>query len=153
MTQDIQVGRVPATRVVSLRGRVATPPDQLALWSSLMAQVASAGVAIVATPLAVYHNNGMAEGAWDIEVCVPVAEAVDVGSLTATVLPAAEVAVIVHYGPLARIGDAYEAMWAWMSANHRELAGPIREMNVRPPASPGDQNDPQSVMEIQFPIA
>jgi effector-binding domain-containing protein len=96
----------------------------------------------------------MKERDWDIEVCMPIAE-----SITATervrvaALPGfGTVACLVHSGPFTTIGQAYDALAQWISQHGYRIAGPAREMNLRIAEPPNNQNDPNTVTEIQLPV-
>ncbi len=64
-------------------------------------------------------------------------------------LPAVEVASAIHRGPLADIGDSYEALVRWIDANGFRIADRSRELYLE-----WDLEDPaQRVTEIQLPVA
>jgi effector-binding domain-containing protein len=50
------------------------------------------------------------------------------GRVVASNLPAGQVATTVHYGPHAGLGDVYQAVHDWCTANDRQLAGPRWEV-------------------------
>jgi effector-binding domain-containing protein len=50
------------------------------------------------------------------------------GRVVASTLPAGQVALTVHYGPYAGLGDAYQAVHDWCTANGRHPAGPRWEV-------------------------
>ena len=60
---------------------------------------------------------------------------------------------MVHTGPFSTIGQAYDAIAKWISENGYHVVGPSRELNLRPPEPPGNQDDPNTLNEIQFPVA
>jgi effector-binding domain-containing protein len=62
-------------------------------------------------------------------------------------------ACVVHTGPFATIGAAYDALGKWIGQNGYQIVGPPRELNLRVPEPLGNQNDPNTVNEIQFPVA
>jgi effector-binding domain-containing protein len=79
---------------------------------------------------------------------LPPAKGVQVHSL-----PAYEtMASVIHAGSFATIGEAYDAIAKWIDANGYQVVGPPRELNLKMPDKPGDQNDPNTVNEIQFPV-
>ena len=68
-------------------------------------------------------------------------------------LPAVEnMACIVHAGPFATLSQAYDALGKWIGENGYQVIGPARELNLRLPETPGDQHDPNTLNEIQFPV-
>ena len=50
------------------------------------------------------------------------------------------------------IGEAYDAVAKWIDQNGYQIVGPGRELNLRVPEPLGNQNDPNTVNEIQFPV-
>lgn len=106
------------------------------------------------TPMALYHDPEFKEHDWDIEVCMPVIDEIPPkGRVKVYDLPAVEkMACVVHTGPFATIGEAYDALAKWIDQNGYQIVGPGRELNLRLPEALGDQNDPNTVNEIQFPV-
>jgi effector-binding domain-containing protein len=51
----------------------------------------------------------------------------------------------------AELGDAFKAVIQWTEANGYRIVGPEREIYLQP-GSNGNQNDPDTVTEIQFPV-
>ncbi len=150
---DVVIKKIDPIRVAGVRGVVATPPDQRILWSELMGCLEGQNARMVGTPFSLYHDEPR-EGRWDIEVCMPVAGDVHgSGQVRVYDLPAVEtMACAVQNGPFATIGEAYDAIAKWMDQNGYHITGPSRELNLRCPEPPGNQHDPNTVNEIQFPI-
>ena len=63
-----------------------------------------------------------------------------------------KMACVVHSGSFATIGEAYDAIAKWIDQNGYQIVGPGRELNLRVPEPPGNQNDPNTLNEIQFPV-
>jgi DNA-binding transcriptional MerR regulator len=151
---DVVIKKIEPTRVASVRGVVPTPPDQRALWDELMGYLQQKDARMIGPPMAIYHDKEFKERDWDIEVVMPIAE--DLASdkrVKVHDLPAFEkMACVVHTGPFATIGEAYDAIAKWVDQNGYQIVGPGRELNLRLPEKLGDQNDPNTVNEIQFPV-
>jgi effector-binding domain-containing protein len=64
----------------------------------------------------------------------------------------AEVAAVIHHGPFNTLSEAYEAILKWIEANGYRINGSSREIYLKTPAELGDQNDPSTVTEVQFPV-
>jgi predicted transcriptional regulator YdeE/DNA-binding transcriptional MerR regulator len=65
-------------------------------------------------------------------------------------LPRLEAAAsLLHHGPFAALGDAYQALFQWIKSNDYRVCGPAREIYLRFQRGE-DQN--QSVTEIQLPV-
>lgn len=151
---DVVIKKVEPLKVASVRGVVPTPPDQRSLWDDLIAYLNGQGAKMIGPPFAIYHDPESKERDWDIEVCMPFAEELaSSNSVKVYELPGAEkMACVVHTGPFATIGQAYDALAKWIDQNGYRIVGPGRELNLRLPDKLGDQNDPNTVNEIQFPV-
>jgi len=61
-------------------------------------------------------------------VFVPIARGLQtVGRVVPLVVPAAELAVTVHCGPLSTVNDTYAALGTYVSRHALAVAGPVRE--------------------------
>ena len=151
---DVVIKKIEPTRVASVRGVVPTPPDQRSLWDELMGYLHQKNARMIGPPMALYHDPEFKERDWDIEVVMPIGNGLESGqSVQVYDLPGAEkMACVVHTGPFATIGEAYDAVAKWIDQNGYHIVGPGRELNLRLPDKPGDQNDPNTVNEIQFPV-
>lgn len=68
--------------------------------------------------------------------------------------PVDEMACLVHTGPTAALSQAYTELYAWMEANHRRPAGPVRELYLRDLSETG-QMTPWGyglAVEVQLPV-
>jgi DNA-binding transcriptional MerR regulator len=150
---DVVIKKVEPLKVAALRAVVPTPPDQGQLWQELDAHLAAHQVQPVGPCLSLYYDEEYKERDWDIEVCEPIeASLTETGRVKVRQLPGAEsVACVVHHGPFVTIGEAYEALMKWIGANGYRIVGPGREVYLRE-AKAADQNDPDTLTEIQFPV-
>ncbi len=151
---DVVIKKIEAMKVASVRGVVPTAPDQGSLWDELTGYLDAEKARMVGTPMAIYHDPEFKERDWDVEVCMPVADGVRPhGRITIYSLPGVEtMASVVHAGSFATIGEAYDAIAKWIDKNGYKVVGPPRELNLKMPEKQGDQNDPSTVNEIQFPV-
>jgi DNA-binding transcriptional MerR regulator len=100
--------------------------------------------------IAIYHDDGrehdiLVEAVAEIDGDLPGNARVRVYDL-----PAVEtMASLVHHGPFATLGAAYQAIMAWIEANGYRVVGPQRELNLEYERG-GDQS--KYVTEIQFPV-
>ncbi len=151
---DVVIKKIEPTRVASVRGMVPTPPDQRSLWDELMDYLQQKSVRMIGPPMAIYHDPEFKEQDWDIEVVMPIGEEIPAsGRVNIYGLPGVEkMACVVHTGPFATILEAYDALGKWIDQNGYQIVGPGRELNLRLPERLGDQNDPNTVNEIQLPV-
>jgi DNA-binding transcriptional MerR regulator len=151
---DVVIKKIEPMMVASVRGVVPTPPDQRSLWDELMGYLQQTDARMMGPPMAIYHDPEFKERDWDIEVVMPLNEDLaPSGRVQVYDLPGAEkMACVVHTGPFAMIMEAYNALAKWIDQNGYQIVGPGRELNLRLPDTPGDQNDPNTVNEIQFPV-
>ena len=151
---DVVLKKIEPLKVASVRGVVPTPPDQRSLWDELLAYLNGQSAKMIGPPMAIYHDKEFKERDWDIEVVMPIVEELSAqNGVKIYHLPAYEkMACVVHTGPFATIGEAYDALAQWIDQNGYQIVGPGRELNLRLPDKLGDQNDPNTVNEIQFPV-
>jgi len=151
---DVVIKKIAKTRVASIRGVVPTPPGQGLLWSELMGYLEQQKARTIGPPMAIYHDPEFKERDWDIEVCMPIADDVPPAKrIKVHDLPAVEtMACVVHAGSFSTLGEAYDALAKWIDGNGYQIIAPGRELNLRLPEPPGNQNDPNTVNEIQFPV-
>jgi effector-binding domain-containing protein len=151
---DVVIKSVEPIRVASVRDVVPLPPDQGSLWCELEESLDSQKVKPAGVCFSLYHDDEWREHEWDIEVCEPIqGEVTPAGRVVVRELPAeVKMACTVHHGPFVTIGKAYDAILKWISDNGYHITGPIREVYLSP-AHDGDQNDPKTVTEIQYPVA
>jgi len=151
---DVVVKRVEPLKVAALREVVPTPPDQGKLWRELMTHLTQQNAKFTGPCLSLYYDEEYKEKDWDIEVCQPIegdvrgTDRVSVRELTG----AGKMACVVHHGPFVTIGEAYEALIKWTSENNYRIIGPARDVYLRS-AEGGNQKDPDTLTEIQFPVA
>lgn len=151
---DVVIKKIEPLKVASVRGIVPTPPDQGSLWGELMDYLNQQKARMMGPPQAIYHDPDFREIDLDVEVCMPIAEDMPASErVNIYSLPAVEtMACVVHAGPFATLSDAYDALGKWIGDNGYYITGPARELNLRLPEKPGDQNDPNTLNEIQFPV-
>lgn len=153
-TYDVVIKKIEPLTIASVRGVVPTPPDQRSLWDELLAYLQEKDARMIGPPMAIYHDKEFQEHDWDIEVVMPLSEEISSNQrVNVYELPGAEkMACVVHTGPFATIGEAYDALAKWIGQNGYQIVGPGRELNLRLPEKLGDQHDPNTVNEIQFPV-
>ncbi len=150
---DFIVKKVAPLKVAALRGVVPQPPDQGRLWQELEGYLAMQRAQPTGPCLSLYYDEEYKEQDWDIEVCEPIegdlpeTERVKVRELAGIEI----MACVVHHGSLTTIGEAYEALLKWIGENDYHIIGPGREVYLRE-AKLGDQIDPDTITEIQFPV-
>jgi DNA-binding transcriptional MerR regulator len=151
---DVVIKKIEPVMVASVRGVVPTPPDQRSLWDELIGYLQQESARMIGPPMAIYHDPEWKERDWDIEVVMPITDNIaSEGRVQIHDLPGTEkMACVVHTGPFATIGEAYDALARWIDQNGYQIVGPGRELNLRLPEKLGDQNDPNTVNEIQFPV-
>ena len=150
---DVVIKSVDEVKVASLRGVVPTPPEQGGLWQELEEYLAKQRVKPTGACLTLYHDDEYKERDWDVEVCEPIdAELGETQRVKVQTLPAVKtLACTIHNGPFVTIGEAYNAIGKWITDNSYRIVGPCREIYLHSKGD-GNQNDPDTVTEIQFPV-
>lgn len=149
---DVVIKTVDDVRIASVRDLIPTYPEQGHLWDELEGVLAEKQIKPTGPCFTLYHSD---EPEVDTEVCEPVNETKLPGDETRVVvreLSGTEVAALIHHGPYAKLGTAYEALVKWIEENGYRIAdGPYREIYLQP-ADQASQNDEKAVTEIQFPV-
>jgi effector-binding domain-containing protein len=148
---DIVLKKIEPIQVASARSIIPAYPEQGPLWQELETYLQQQKVTPVGACFTIYHSD---EPEIDAEVCEPVSGAVPEGSrIKVHTLPEVELAAsVVHHGAFATLSDAYKAIVTWIDVNGYRCIGPVREIYLQAPKTGGDQHDPETVTEIQFPI-
>jgi len=150
---DTVIKKVKPQRIASVRDVIPSYPEQGHLWHELETMLSRNQVKRTGSCFTLYHSD---EPKIDAEVCETIAEG---GSLPqhprvqTRELPGAEVVAVIHHGPFTTISEAYEAVLKWIETNGYQINGPCREIYLQPPAEIGNQTDPETVTEVQFPVA
>ena len=149
---DVVLKRVDPQLVAGVRNVIPAYPEQGPLWNELETYLQQIKSAPVSACLTVYHAD---EPEIDAEVCEPLGRAVPESSrVKVHTLPGVEAAAsVIHHGPFATLPEAYNAIWKWIEVNGYRVVGPVREIYLQEPRQIGDQNDPSTVTEIQFPVS
>ncbi len=150
---DVVIKSAEEVKVASVRDVVPTPPEQGGLWQELEEYLAKQRVRPTGACFTLYHDDEYKERDWDLEVCEPIdADPGKTQRVKVQTLPAVDtLACTIHNGPFSTIGEAYNAIGKWITDNNYRIVGPCREVYLRPNEN-GDQNDPNTVTEIQFPV-
>jgi DNA-binding transcriptional MerR regulator len=150
---DVVIKNADEVKIASVRDVVPTPPEQGGLWQELEEYLAQQHVRPTGACFTLYHDDEYKERDWDLEVCEPIdMELAASKRVKVQTLPAVTaLACTIHNGPFATLGEAYNAIGKWITDNNYRIIGPCREVYLRPNEN-GDQNDPGTVTEIQFPV-
>lgn len=152
MGHEVHVGRREATLVVSKRFPVRVSEIGGALGRSfgeVYGHLGAAGAETDGPPFVIYHGMPEGDEPFDVEVCAPVARAVEVpGGWTLQELPAGRFATLMHVGPYDTIGRTYEALSTWIGAHDLVAAGPPREVYLSEPSAP----PAETRTIIEFPV-
>ncbi len=151
---DVVIKKVEPIKVASLRRVIPMPNEQGPLWSDLWAYLGPQRVQPAGPCFSLYHDTEHKDRDWDIEICEQVnTELAPTKQIKVYSLPAVEtMACVIHAGPFVTIGEAYDSIAKWIDQNGYQIVGPAREFYLRQPQPEGNQNDPDTVCEIQFPV-
>jgi effector-binding domain-containing protein len=142
--------------VKTVRARPAALADTLRdTILSLVLTAQQRGVAVVGPPFARYQSRGTAaEPVMVVDVGLPVASR-PTGTLGPDVrvaeLPAGAAAVVVHHGRHAELGRAHATLDRWLTAHHRQAAGPRWESYLTNPITTPDPDAQQT--RVVVPLA
>ena len=151
---DIVLKTVPPQSVIGLRRVVARFSAMGMLFDELESTLKSSS--LPRDPhyqgMAIYYDSEYRDREVDVEAAVPLTRpARPVGNTRVHTLPGSEAsACAVHQGSPAEIGEAYEAVLAWVEQNGYQVSGPNRDLYLHGPAQA--QEAAECVTEIQFPV-
>ena len=148
---EVVIKKVDRQTVASVRDVIPTYGDVGRLFGEVFGYLGSHGANPIGPPLAIYHDGEYREQDVDVEVAVPVAGKVPGNSkVKLQELPAvSQMACVIHKGDYGGIGQAYNAVMAWVDKNGYRVTDCNREVYLQGPG----QGDPASyVTEIQFPV-
>jgi DNA-binding transcriptional MerR regulator/effector-binding domain-containing protein len=157
-TTPVHLRRVEAVHTLRLVATV--PGDDLAAWLArtherMLAVAHAAGAVVSGPPGACYTPALESDEVERVEAFVPLSApfVVPVGERDLGIGQgrAGTVAVLVHQGPFATIGDSYRALGAWVARHADGLEEPIVEHYVRSDLDTDD--DAQHRTEICWPVA
>lgn len=149
---EVVIKNVPAQLVAGLR-RVIPTNDLIDLFGELNGYLVEQGVT-PAGPISLRYYDNMADDGGEAEAVIQLEQPVpDHGDVKIYHLPAGSVASTMHNGSFNRLGEAYDAVRAWVVANGYRRSGPAREIYLYYPLEgPLDYADESYVTEIQFPV-
>jgi DNA-binding transcriptional MerR regulator len=121
------------------------------LFDAVMSFISSNGAKFTSPGITVYYDEVMVEQDVDVGVCMGIGgEATDTEQVKVITLPGyPSVASIIHHGPFNGLGGAYQALITWIEANHYQICGQTRELNLEYERG-GDQTN--FVTEIQVAV-
>mgnify|MGYP001582646716 CR=1 FL=1 len=143
MGGEVKVGRREAALVVAKRLPVRLSEIGGVIggaFGEVYGYLGARGAESQGPPFIVYHGAPVGDDPFDIEICAPVARAVDppVGWQMQE-LPAGTFVTLLHIGPYDTIGSAYETLGAWIPGHDYAVAGPPREVYLSEPETPPEQ--------------
>jgi len=151
---DVAIKDLPAQRFAAVRTTTTIDKIGEALssgWGQVFGALGAGGAVPSGPPFAIYHRYGEG-GEIEFEACVPTtADVAAPAPITVRDEPSMTVAATLHKGSYDRVGEAYEAVQAWIAAEGRQMAGPPREVYLTDPQQVADPAD--YLTEIQWPVA
>jgi DNA-binding transcriptional MerR regulator len=145
---------VTGTRAVAIRGQVSFPG--LDTWLGAAQREIDAVLAAAAVPpagprAALYSAEFFQLEAGDVTAYVPVSDDLDTSGRTQLLdIPAAELAVAVHYGSLDDLDQTYGALGTYVAEHEIGVDGPIREHYLVTEFDTGDESG--YVTEVCWPV-
>jgi DNA-binding transcriptional MerR regulator/effector-binding domain-containing protein len=154
-TYNVVLKQVEPLRVAQARAKApdmqTLGPTLDKLFDAVMSFIASNGAKFTSPGITVYYDEVMSEQDVDVGASMGIGgEAADTEQVKVITLPGyPSVASTVHHGPFSGLGGAYQALTTWIEANHYQISGSARELNLEYERG-GDQA--KFVTEIQFPV-
>lgn len=151
---EVVVKSVEPAIVASIRETIPAYPAVGMLYGDLYRHLGRVAPGFARGCAAIWHDPEYKESDVDAEAIVFLSDwASGDGRIKVYELPGVETtASLVFTGPYSEFNRAYGAITKWIDENGYRIAGPNREIYLRGPEPPGNQNDPNCVSEIQFPV-
>jgi effector-binding domain-containing protein len=149
---QVVIKKVEPQLFASIRTILPTYGDVGPLYEELIGHLYGSGGKFAGPTTFICHDPEFKEKDVDVEAGVPIAEAIPTTNrIKVYELPAMEqAACTIHKGPYENIGEAYNALMAWIQENGYQIIGNDRELYLTSPAD--TQNPNEYVTEIQFPV-
>lgn len=152
-TLSVTVKRLPARKVVSLRGIIREFSEEGLLWERLNRVCSTNKVKLAEVPycMAMTHTADFEKKSFDTEVFRVVEQAgPDIEGLRFSDMPQIEAAAVAFQGIYSRIGDINRYIYHWIVENGYKMYG--KAFNVYY-ISPGNESNPENyITEICYPI-
>ena len=153
--QEVVLKTIEAIDCLSVRQVVPSGEHVGFLLGESAAAAIGSGAELAGAPFVIFHDEEFKPADLDIEVVFPVRDATPQaielesgGRLVAGRLPGIEsAACVLHLGPYEEFPETYAGLGRWLEANGYRMAGPVREVYLRPPGEEGG-----AITEIQFPV-
>jgi len=153
MEREVKVGRREATLVMSKRLPVGLSEIGGVIgtaFGEVYGYLGARGGEAQGPPFIIYHGMPQADEPFDVEICAPVARAMDApAGWQVQELPAGTFATLLHVGPYDTVAAAYGTLTTWLSAHDIVVTGPPREVYL----SPGDTPPEQVKTIVELPVA
>lgn len=150
---EVVIKKVEPLRVAAVRSIIPVYSAQGGLWGDLYAQIGRYGNQFAGPCISIYHDEEFQDADVDVEACQPISGSIPAqGKVKVYDLPSITAACTVHHGPFSTVSQAYNALSKWIETSGYRITGSAREVNLQVPTQAGEQNDPNTVVEIQFPV-
>lgn len=152
MIYDVELKKLPAVKVLSLREIIPTGDKEFDLWEKLDNFVDRNQIACEKGGYSIYHDEEYKEEDLDVEIAVPVPELKESkNGFTYKELEEIKSAATIRFsGPYENYTPAIEKLATWVEENGYVFEGIVRGFAI---ASPSDVNSPEDYLtELQAPI-
>ncbi|GAB1421916.1 MerR family transcriptional regulator [Anaerolineales bacterium] len=152
--QEVILKSVAAQPILSIRRTLENPALVGEFLAIIFPALYGQGILPAGAPGTLYHDLDFQPENMDVEIFFPIADThttpVPINeslTLKPSLLPAGEVASLLHKGNYEDLAASYAQLGQWLEKNAYELAGPAREYYLSAPDSPEG-----ALTEIQFPV-
>jgi DNA-binding transcriptional MerR regulator len=147
---EVIVKEIPAQPIIARRAILPNGDAVADLFMAVVPQLIAQGIEVTHAPLTLFHDGEFKATDLDVEIAFPVAKLTPLPATSALQtrildqLPQA--AVLLHVGDYARFPETYAQLAYWLTQQHYQMAGSIREVYLRAPS------EGAAITEIQVPI-
>jgi effector-binding domain-containing protein len=153
MPYEVTIKELPPVRVAAMKKHVRMSTVGSALqagFGEIVQALGRSGVEPNAAPFVIYHEVIDEDTEGDIEMCIPVAGAVEpTDNVYVAELAGGPAAVTVHHGPYQELAPAYHTLTGWIQEHGHEVRAAPREVYLNDPTT----TLPEDLLtEIQWPV-
>lgn len=151
MEYNILLKKTDSIKVAGLRDFISGYTEQGPLWEELVSYINENHGKIVPPCIAIYYDNKGSESLVDAEVLESISGDLKGNErITVRYLESVEAACVVHKGSYGKLGQAYNALSAWIEEKDLKIAGPQRELYLK--GEWDSDSEEEYITEIQIPV-
>lgn len=151
MIYDVELKKLDAVKVLSLRESISSYDQEGRLWEKLGNFAGKHGIDFSSGGYSIYHDGDYKEDDVDVQIAVPVpALKENEGEFKYLELPAITLAATIRFsGPYDNYSSAMEKLATWIEKNGYEFDGLLRGLTIVGPANKSNPQEYLTELQVQ----